>query len=70
MTIPPPWDPERDDTLLCVATRQETHDVRTFVFRPDPPRLLSFLPGQFITLALDTIGQQRCYTIASPPTRP
>jgi ferredoxin-NADP reductase len=70
VTLPPPWDPERDDTLLCVGTRQETHDVRTFVFRPDQPRLLQFLPGQFMTLELTAIGQQRCYTIASPPTRP
>jgi glycine betaine catabolism B len=70
VSLPPPWDPERDDTLVCVATRQETHDVRTFVFRPDQPRLLQFLPGQFMTFELDAIGQQRCYTIASPPTRP
>ena len=70
MTPLPPWDAERDDTLLCVATRQETHDVRSFVFRPEPPLLLHFLPGQFMTFALDAIGEQRCYTIASPPTRP
>lgn len=65
-----PWDAERDETLLCVGMRQETHDVRTFVFRADPPCAFDFLPGQFMTLDLDAIGQQRCYTIASPPTRP
>lgn len=70
MRLPEPWDEERDATLLCIATRQETHDVRTFVFRPDAPRLMHFLPGQFMTLDLDAIGLQRCYTIASPPTRP
>ena len=44
--------------------------MRTFVLRPPQPRLFRFLPGQFMTLELPAIGQQRCYTIASPPTRP
>jgi glycine betaine catabolism B len=77
MTVPPPqvppsWDPERDDTLVCVGVRQETHDVRTFLFAPAEPRLFHFLPGQFMTfdLPLDTGTVSRCYTIASAPTRP
>ncbi len=71
--LPPPWDPDRDDTLACVAVRPETHDVSTFVFAPLEPRLFRFLPGQFMTFELDGpggAGVQRCYTIASPPTRP
>jgi ferredoxin-NADP reductase len=68
--LPPPWDPDRDDTLNCVAIRPETHDIATFIFAPPQPRLFQFLPGQFMTFDLDAVGVQRCYTIASPPTRP
>ncbi len=74
--LPPAWDPERDDTLVCVAVRAETHDIATFVFAAPEPRLFRFLPGQFMTFDLpgagdpDGAGVQRCYTIASAPTRP
>ena len=70
MNLPPRWDPERDDTLVCAGVRDETADVRTFVFRAEPDRWFDFLPGQFVTLELEAAGLQRCYTIASPPTRP
>jgi len=68
--LPPLWDAERDEALVCVAVRAETHDVSTFVFAPVTPRLFRFLPGQFMTFELDGAGVQRSYTIASPPTRP
>ena len=68
--LPPLWDPASDDSLVCVAVRRETHDVATFVFAAPEPRLFRFQPGQFMTLSLDPAGVQRCYTIASPPTRP
>jgi ferredoxin-NADP reductase len=64
----PFWDPERDDTLVCAGVREETADVRTLVFRPERELLFRFVPGQFMTFELDSV--QRCYTIASPPTRP
>jgi ferredoxin-NADP reductase len=70
MSLPKLWDPEHDDTLECVGVRAETHDIATFVFAPLQPRLFQFLPGQFMTFDLDGAGVQRCYTIASPPTRP
>lgn len=70
MILPPAWDPEHDDTLVCAGVRQETADVRSVVFEPAEPRLFQFLPGQFITFDLAAVGLQRCYTIASPPTRP
>lgn len=71
-SLPPVWDSERDDALTCVAVRAETSDVATFVFAPDEPRLFRFLPGQFMTFEIPFDGRtvQRCYTIASPPTRP
>lgn len=66
------WDPDRDDGLRCVQVRQETHDVRTFVLAAEAPRSFRYLPGQFITLALDIDGHKvhRCYTLSSTPTRP
>ncbi|SDC63814.1 Ferredoxin-NADP reductase [Massilia sp. PDC64] len=67
-----PWDGDRDDTLVCRAVRQETHDVKTFVFSAPEPRLFRYAPGQFITLELEIAGQaiQRCYTLSSTPSRP
>ncbi len=53
-----------------MAVRPETHDVTTFVFAAAEPRLFRFQPGQFMTFELAAAGVQRCYTIASPPTRP
>ena len=69
-TLPPVWDPAQDDELVCVAVRPETRDVSTFVFAAAEPRLFHFQPGQFMTFELAAAGVQRCYTIASPPTRP
>ena len=68
--LPPVWDAAHDDELVCVAVRPETHDVATFVFAAVEPRLFRFEPGQFMTFELGGAGVQRCYTIASPPTRP
>lgn len=70
--MPQPWDPERDDTLVCVAVRDETHDTSSFVFAAPEPRRFDFLPGQFMTFAFQIDGHEvpRCYTIASAPTRP
>ena len=58
--------------LVCRAVRQETHDVKTFVFSGRAPRRHSYKPGQFITLDLVINGQaiNRCYTLSSSPTRP
>jgi ferredoxin-NADP reductase len=69
---PPVWDPEADDELICRAVRDETHDVRTFLFTPRVPVLFRYIPGQFITLDLEIEGTRinRCYTLASTPTRP
>lgn len=71
-TVPPSWSPEADDTLLCCQVRQETHDVKSFVFRTRQPRHFRYRPGQFITLELNIGGEavNRCYTLSSPPTRP
>lgn len=60
------WD---GGALVCRAVRHETHDVRSFVFAAPDGAPFDFLPGQFLTLSLPN-GIQRCYTIASPPSRP
>jgi ferredoxin-NADP reductase len=68
----PDWNPETDDRLLCREARQETHDVKTFVFTSVRPAVFRFLPGQFLTLDVPLSGGviNRCYTIASSPARP
>src|SRR4051812_45151945 len=67
----PGWNAETDDVLVCRQVRDETHDVKTFVFSAREPRLFRYKPGQFLTLDLPIGGQviNRCYTISSAPTR-
>ncbi|MCI4644778.1 MAG: hybrid-cluster NAD(P)-dependent oxidoreductase [Hyphomonadaceae bacterium] len=67
----PLWDPDSDSTLVCRQVRQETHDVKTFVFSAIEPRIFKFLPGQFMTFTLP-VGSDisRCYTISSSAGRP
>ncbi|SFU81116.1 Ferredoxin-NADP reductase [Methylobacterium sp. 174MFSha1.1] len=67
-----PWDAEADDTLVCLAVRQETHDVKTFVLAAPEPRRFAYAPGQFLTFGFEIGGEtvHRCYTISSAPTRP
>jgi ferredoxin-NADP reductase len=69
--VPPPWSAD-DEWLECVQMFDETHDVRTFVLRATEPRSFRFRSGQYMTYGLQTAdGEiQRCYTIASAPTRP
>ncbi|RQU27047.1 hybrid-cluster NAD(P)-dependent oxidoreductase [Burkholderia cenocepacia] len=66
------WDSSEQKTLVCCRVRDETHDVRTFVFSAKDGHPFSFEPGQFITVSADVDGVpvSRCYTVSSPPTRP
>ncbi len=66
------WDAEADDALVCLAVRQETHDVKSFVLGAPEPRRFAYAPGQFLTFAFPIGGEtvHRCYTISSAPTRP
>ena len=68
----PEWNPEADDALIVRAIRDETPDVKTFVLAPRSPCVFRYAPGQFLTLELEIGGEtiNRCYTIASAPTRP
>ncbi len=66
------WNSGEQKTLECCAVHDETHDVRTFVFRCQDFTALAFEPGQFITISPQIAGQtvSRCYTVSSAPTRP
>jgi ferredoxin-NADP reductase/DMSO/TMAO reductase YedYZ heme-binding membrane subunit len=63
-----PWSGE----LVVLATRDETHDVRTFLLATLDGSDLPFThaPGQYLNLVLDIDGKpvRRSYTIASAPT--
>lgn len=70
--VPARFNADDDDLLVCRQVHSETHDVKTFVFTSRNPRLFRFHPGQFMTFDWP-IGDepvQRCYTIASAPSRP
>ena len=66
------WRDDLDDTLVCVAVHDVTHDVRSFVLRAAEPAAYRFDPGQHLTITVPVDGQpmSRCYTIASSPSRP
>jgi ferredoxin-NADP reductase len=58
--------------VRCVQVIDETHDVRTFRFVADPPKLFRYHPGQFATLEIPIDGKivRRSYTISATPSRP
>jgi ferredoxin-NADP reductase len=66
------WSSAEQKGLVCCRIVDETHDVKTLVFRAEDGIPFSFEPGQFITVSGEFNGQAltRCYTISSPPTRP
>ena len=68
----PCWDESDVMDLVCSQVLAVTHDVKTFVFTTPERRPFDFEAGQFITMRLEIDGEHltRCYTIASPPTRP
>ena len=68
----PPWDPSIDDAFVCQAVRTVAPDVKTIVLAPSRPSAVRFEAGQYVPIEFDVDGTpvNRCYTIASPPTRP
>ncbi|MFC9497155.1 2Fe-2S iron-sulfur cluster-binding protein [Streptomyces sp. NPDC056982] len=70
-------DGPTEQLLLCTGVESTTHDVKTFTFEPvgpagPRPLGLGHAPGQYLTFTFEIGGAEfhRCYTIASPPTRP
>ena len=68
----PLWNGDADEVLVCREVRDETPDVKTFLFAAPQPRRFAFAPGQFATFEMEIAGETiyRCYTIASAPTHP
>lgn len=71
----PAWAPDGQPRTLqarCVRVEHETDDVATFVFRAPEPLEFAFKPGQFVVVepVIDGRTVQRCYTVATPPSRP
>jgi glycine betaine catabolism B len=56
----------------CCRIVDETPDVKTFYFTAESPMLFDYLPGQFVTLALEIDGKTvlRPYSLSASPTRP
>ena len=66
------WDPAEDDAFVCRAVRSVAPGIKTVVLAPNQASMIKFEAGQYVTIEFDVNGHSigRCYTIASPPTRP
>lgn len=66
----PIW--QGDETLRCVARREETHDCATFELTASYPAQYVYHPGQFVTVGVEIDGRKhyRAYSISSTPSRP
>lgn len=58
--------------LLCQHIYDETHDVKTFVFKTKTGALPNYISGQHLLFKLTIHGKQlnAIYTLSSSPTRP
>jgi len=58
-------------SLRCVKIINETHDVKTFIFKNEADELIHYLAGQHLPINIEINGQKisRCYTLSSSPTR-
>ena len=58
--------------LTCVKRIEETPDTATFVLATSTGQFFSYLPGQFISIAVTIDGKPhwRAYSISSSPTQP
>lgn len=65
------WNPETDETLVCVDVHQETHDVKTFTFASPDGKHFAFQAGQYFLFDLPLGGDtaSRCYSVSSSPCR-
>jgi len=65
------WNPELDETLVCLDVHQETHDVKSFTFASPEGKRFQFEAGQYFLFDFPTgsEGEARCYSISSSPQR-
>jgi ferredoxin-NADP reductase len=62
-----------DEALVCTGIEDVTHDVKSIDLARLDGSALPFLPGQYLTVAVETDDgevQQRCYSISSSANRP
>jgi len=62
---------EENLTLICEKIIDETHDVKTFIFKNTHNEVINYKAGQHLPLALNIDDEivNRCYTLSSSPTR-
>jgi glycine betaine catabolism B len=65
------WNPEVDETLICLDVHQETHDVKSFTFASPEGKRFQFEAGQYFLFdfPIGADGEARCYSISSSPHR-
>lgn len=65
------WNPQTDDTLVCVDVHDETHDVKSFTFVSPEKKHIVFGAGQYFMFepGIDNDVDGRCYSISSSPHR-
>lgn len=65
------WDPQSDDTLVCIDIHAETHDVKSFTFVSPDRKQFAFSAGQYFLFELGPGDgdASRCYSISSSPLR-
>jgi len=65
------WNPEQDETLVCLDVHQETQDVKSFTFASPEGKRFNFDAGQYFlfNFPTDIEGEARCYSISSSPHR-
>ncbi|MBO9198515.1 2Fe-2S iron-sulfur cluster binding domain-containing protein [Rhizobium sp. 16-449-1b] len=65
------WDPEHDDTLVCIDIHQETADVKSFTFASADGKQFDFQSGQYFLFdfPMGDDAEARCYSISSSPHR-
>jgi ferredoxin-NADP reductase len=65
------WDPEHDETLVCIDVHLETHDVKSFTFASPEGKRFSFDAGQYFLFdfPMGADSEPRCYSISSSPHR-
>ncbi len=59
-------------SLTCINIIEETHDVKTFVFKSNTKDTVQYLAGQHLPIEIDINGEsvERNYTLSSSPSRP
>lgn len=65
------WDPETDNSLVCIDVHDETHDVKSFTLASPQGKKIAFEAGQYFLFEpeIDDEENGRCYSISSSPLR-